>query len=110
MASKAQIIVKKITTLLDSLVAELEVDTPTTTGDIYRISPGGPLNERGVAELKRLFEEGVSSAEIALRMDISLSGVAKRRSLWGQGKPLKAAFRYGQADNEGQNEKGKSTE
>jgi hypothetical protein len=104
MASKAQIIVKKIAVLLDNLVAELEVDTPTTTGDIYRVSPGGPLNARGVAELKRLFEEGCSSAEIADRMQISLSGVAKRRSLWGRGKPLKVALRYGQADNEGQSE------
>jgi len=101
MASKAQIIVKKIALLLDSLVAELDVDTPTTitTGDIYRATHKGPLNERGITELRRLLEEGFSSAEIAEKMQISLSGVAKRRSLWGQGRPLKVALRYGQADN-----------
>lgn len=96
MPSKAEVIVKKIKTLLDSLVTELGNDTHLTTGgDMYRISPGGPLNARGVAELQRLFEENYPSVQIARMLDISLSGVTKRRSLWAQGKPLKTAFRYG---------------
>jgi hypothetical protein len=95
--SKAQLIVKKITALFESLVQELEIDTPTSPSEPFRVLPGGPLNERGVAELHRLFEAGLSSSEIALKMDISLSGVAKRRGQWrrsnkGAPKPLKATL------------------
>lgn len=81
---------KKTTALLESLIAELKLAPSTRPGDSFRVFPGGPLNEHGVAELKKLFEAGLSSSEIALRMDISLSGIAKRRGQWRRGKPLKA--------------------
>jgi hypothetical protein len=96
-ASKAQILVKKITALFETLVAELGIDAPTSPSEPFRVLPGGPLNEHGVAEIHRLFAAGLSSSEIALKMDISLSGVAKRRGQWKRGnkgapKPLKAAL------------------
>jgi len=74
---------KKITALLESLVAEHNVDTASEN---YRRRPGGPLNERGEAEIERRFEAGFSDSEIALGMNISLTGVAKRRGQWRRSK------------------------
>lgn len=74
---------KKITALLESLIAEQNVNTASEN---YRRRPGGPLNERGEAEIERRFEAGFSDSEIALAMDISLTGVAKRRGQWRRGR------------------------
>ncbi len=74
---------RKILTFIESLIAEQNVNPSNTN---YRRRPGGPLNERGEAEIERRFEAGLSDSEIALAMDISLSGVAKRRGLWRRSK------------------------
>jgi DNA-binding NarL/FixJ family response regulator len=74
---------EKVTAFLKSLAAEHKADTATEN---YRRRPLGPLNERGEAEIERRFEAGISDSEIALGMNISLSGVAKRRGLWRRGK------------------------
>jgi hypothetical protein len=74
---------KKITAFLESLVAEHTIDTASKN---YRRRPGGPLNELGEAEIERRFEAGLSDSEIALGMDISLTGVSKRRGQWRRGK------------------------
>lgn len=74
---------KKVTALLESLLAEQKAET---SSENYRRRPGGPLNERGEAEIERRFEAGFSDSEIALGMNISLTGVAKRRGQWRRGK------------------------
>ena len=48
----------------------------------YRRRPGGPLNEAGEAEMIRRFEAGESDSTIALAMQVSLVGTAKRRAMW----------------------------
>lgn len=73
---------KKVLAFIESLIAEQNVNPESAN---YRRRPGGPLNERGEAEIERRFEAGFSDSEIALAMDISLSGVAKRRGLWRRG-------------------------
>jgi len=72
-------LLKRAVALVETLVAE---PTAGTTGENYRRRPGGPLNERGEAEIERRFEAGFSDSEIALAMNISLTGVAKRRGQW----------------------------
>jgi hypothetical protein len=48
----------------------------------YRRYPGGPLSEAGEAEIQRRFEAGQADSAIALAMEISLTGVARRRGMW----------------------------
>jgi len=74
---------KRALALIDTLVAEPTIETATEN---YRQRPRGPLNERGQAEIERRFEAGLTDSEIALGMDISLTGVSKRRGLWRRGK------------------------
>ena len=81
--STLQNTLKRALALIDTLVADPTVDTATEN---YRQRPGGPLNERGQAEIDRRFEAGLTDSEIALGMDISLTGVSKRRGLWRRGK------------------------
>jgi hypothetical protein len=81
--SMLQNALKRALALIDTLVAEPTGDTATEN---YRQRPFGPLNERGQAEIDRRFEAGLTDSEIALGMDISLTGVSKRRGLWRRGK------------------------
>lgn len=76
-------LLKRAVALVETHVADPTVDTGSEN---YRRRPGGPLNERGEAEIERRFEAGFSDSEIALGMDISLTGVAKRRGMWRKGK------------------------
>ncbi|KQR90207.1 hypothetical protein ASG35_03070 [Burkholderia sp. Leaf177] len=74
--------------MVDGLIAQ----SPDrgTVGDVasYRTRPGGPLNERGVAEVLRRLNSGETDSKIALEMGISLVGAAKRRALWRRAKGL----------------------
>jgi hypothetical protein len=67
------------TTLLETVLAESKVETPS---EKWRRRPSGPLNESGEAEIERRFAAGHRDSDIALEMKISLTGVAKRRTLW----------------------------
>ena len=74
--------------MVDGLIAQ----SPDrgNVGDVasYRQRPGGPLNERGVAEVIRRLEAGENDSKIALEMGISLIGAAKRRALWRRSKGM----------------------
>jgi len=48
----------------------------------FRRRPGGPLTEAGVAEVQRRLEAGQTDSQIALAMEISLTGISKRRWMW----------------------------
>lgn len=48
----------------------------------FRVRPGGPLSDDGIAEVIRRFEAGESDGRIAREMDISVVGVARRRRSW----------------------------
>ena len=51
-------------------------------GREFRRYVGGPLNEKGEAEINRRFEAGMGDSEIAMAMGISLAGVSRRRTMW----------------------------
>jgi hypothetical protein len=70
---------KTSTVLLERVIAGCKIETPS---EKYRRRPGGPLNELGEAEIERRFAAGHRDSDIALEMKISLTGVAKRRTLW----------------------------
>ncbi len=48
----------------------------------FRVRPGGPLSEAGIAEIERRFAEGQADTTIALALGISVPGVARRRAMW----------------------------
>jgi hypothetical protein len=48
----------------------------------YRVSPGGPLSEAGIAEMYRRFEANEPDAVIARAMAVSVQGCQKRRAIW----------------------------
>ena len=52
----------------------------------WRVRPGGPLSEEGIEEIETRFETGESDSAIALSLQISLDGVARRRSMWRKQK------------------------
>jgi hypothetical protein len=56
-------------------------------GREFRRYVGGPLNEKGEAEINRRFEAGQGDSEIALAMGISLAGVSRRRTMWRRAQP-----------------------
>jgi hypothetical protein len=70
---------RRAAALVESILAE---STGASPADNYRRRPGGSLNEKGEAEIERRFDAGFSDSEIALGMNISLNGVAKRRGMW----------------------------
>jgi DNA-binding NarL/FixJ family response regulator len=85
--SHALQIATKIRELLDALVEEVrlaEVKGTTNSSDLekFRVQKGRQLTTRGVAEVYRLFAAGLSNAEVALKMRISLSGAIKRRTMY----------------------------
>ncbi len=45
----------------------------------WRLNPGGPLSQDGIAEMHRRFAEGETDAVIARGMGVSVQGVQKRR-------------------------------
>lgn len=51
-------------------------------GREFRRYSGGPLNEKGEAEINRRFEASMRDSEIAMAMGISLAGVSRRRTMW----------------------------
>jgi hypothetical protein len=55
-------------------------------GREFRRYVGGPLNERGEADINKRFEGGQGDTEIALSMGISLAGVSRRRTMWRRGQ------------------------
>lgn len=55
-------------------------------GHNFRRYAGGPLNDRGEAEINKRFEAGQGDSEIALTMGISLAGVSRRRTMWRRGQ------------------------
>jgi hypothetical protein len=55
-------------------------------GREFRRYVGGPLNERGEAEINTRFEAGQGDSEIAMSMGISLAGVSRRRTMWRRGQ------------------------
>jgi hypothetical protein len=72
-------------TLFGALCKKTQI-ADATDAKPFRKRPGGPLSEYGGAEIERRFEAGHQDSKIALEMDISLSGVAKRRVQWRRAK------------------------
>lgn len=64
---------------------------------LYRVAPGGPLSEAGIAEIRRRFELRETDATIARKMGISVQGVQKRRARFSaaatSGRRLPGALR-----------------
>lgn len=48
----------------------------------WRRRPNGPLNDSGVREIYRRFAAGRTDGEIAIAMDVTPSGVFRRRLMW----------------------------
>lgn len=103
--TQAELLIVKIRELFDRLALEIDTLTKTRTpaDDVdmrsaqYRDLPGGTLNSRGISEMYRLFEAGLTSLEIAMAMGVSLSGVSKRRTLWKRSGGKLAAKASGKA-------------
>lgn len=64
---------------IDSLLAGSPGAQETTK---FRVSPGGPLSEEGIAEMYRRFEANEPDAVIARAMAVSVQGCQKRRAIW----------------------------
>lgn len=67
--------------ILDRMQARREA-AGNEAGDDFRRYAGGPLNERGEAEINSRFQAGQTDSQIALGMSVSLAGVSKRRTMW----------------------------
>jgi DNA-binding transcriptional regulator YiaG len=63
-------------------VDQILANTAPTTDDPlrWRLTPGGPLSEEGITEIRRRFALGETDAVIARDMGISVQGVQKRRT------------------------------
>ncbi len=68
--------------IVDRLLAQREIADSDGSGTEFRRYIGGPLSERGEAEINRRFEAGLTDSQIAIGMGISLAGVSKRRTMW----------------------------
>ena len=64
---------------IDSLLASGAASADVAS---YRVSPGGPLSEAGIAEMYRRFDAGEPDAIIARAMSVSVQGCQKRRAIW----------------------------
>ena len=103
--TQAELLIVKIRELFERLAVEIDTLTNTRTSAddaatrslLYRDLPGGTLNARGISEMYKLFESGLTSEEIGLAMGVSLSGVTKRRTLWRRSG---GKFRSGKASVE----------
>lgn len=77
-------LLKRASSLVDQLMEDKKGKDKSKPN--YRRYLNGPLNEAGEKEMERRFEAGQTDSQIALAMDVSLTGVSKRRTMWRRTK------------------------